>query len=300
MLSYSQALSLYQKFTNNTETANTTFFDIVYNERNRNVLSSEKWPFLERQSTKTTVADQQFYNLPNLKKVINVKVTISNQVYVPTEAPDRYFWDRLNQSTATRSDTPEYFYVQNNQVGLWPIPSSAGNTITINHTLKQKDLTIADYTTGTITTATNGDETIVGSGTSWTAKMVDRWLRITDSNTANTGDGEWYQIDSITDGTNLELEAPYGGVSIAAGSGAYTLAQVSLIPEDYHLIPVYLATADFWSKEGDFNRATFYENKANLLLSDMKNMYLYKTDDPVIQESVGFKEIINPNLTKTI
>lgn len=294
MLSYSQSLSLYQKLTENDESGNTSLFNIIFNEKNRTFLNKHNWPFLERSTTIDTVANQQFYDLPyNTKKVMNTTITVGSTTYSPVRVTDSDTWDRLNQSTLS-STIPQFFYVFGRTLGFWPTPSTSSNTITIRYKIRQKDLTIADYSTGTITTATNGDETIVGDSTAWTDKMDnDRWLRITDSNTDNTGDGEWYEIDSITDATNLELLSPYEGDSIAAGSAAYILAQVSLIPEDYQLIPVYQTVADYWLKE-DFPKSQAYEQKAQILINDAEDFYFQKSEDPTLLD--GQLPQDNPNL----
>lgn len=294
MITYTNAKTLYQKLTADNSTTNTTIFDLIYNGHNRHILSSYDWPFLERSQTDLTEASTQFYPLPfNAKKNINVTITVGSTKYSPLEAPNKKFWDRLNSPTTQTSDIPQYYYIFDGQIGFYPTPSSAGNTITINSKVRVKDLSIADYTTGTITTATNGSTAIVGDSTVWTSKMAGRWIRITDSNDANTGDGEWYEIASVTDNTNLVLVNEYEGTSIVAGSASYTIGQVSEIPEDYQTIPVYYSVADYWRKE-DQNRADRYEAKGNDLLDAMKREFGAKSEDPTMD--ISEVNIKNPNL----
>jgi hypothetical protein len=291
MLTYTKSSTIYQYLTKDSSTRNTDIFNILLNEKIRNLLSSYNWYFLERSKNITTVASTQFYDLPfNFKKLINCYITIGTTKYLITKVDSREQWDNINQSSST-SNIPEFYYIYNGQIGFYPIPDSV-NTITLNYKIRVKDITIADYTTGTITTATNGDETITGSGTSWTAKMAGQWLRITDSNTANTGDGEWYEIESVTDATHLELVNTYNGTSISAGSGAYTIGQVSEIPEDYQMIPIYDCIGDYWAKE-DNDKAKFYYEQARNLTQEMKNMFSSKEEDPSLEDD---EEIRNPNL----
>lgn len=294
MLSYSQSLSLYQKLTENAEAANTSLFNIIFNEKLRTFLNKANWPFLEKRTTISTVAAQQFYDLPhNSKKVMNVSVTVGSTTYSPIRVTDSDTWDRLNQSTLS-STIPQYFYIFGQQLGLWPTPSTSGNTIALRYKVRQKDLTIADYVTGLITTTVVGDETIVGSSTAWTDKMDnERWFRITDDNADNTGDGEWYEVDSITDTVNLELLAPYAGAAITGGTAEYVLAQVSLIPEGYQLIPVYRAVADYWLKE-DFAKSQAYDAKADQLVQEAIDFYNQKSEDPTLLDSELPQD--NPNL----
>ena len=73
------------------------------------------------------------------------------------------------------------------------------------------------YTTGTIS-ATNGDATITGSGTTWTSAMAGRYILV---------DGFYYEIDSVTDTTHLELTYAFDG-SNQSGAG-YAIADVNFV-----------------------------------------------------------------------
>lgn len=286
MISYTKALTFYQNLTEDDSAKNTALFDIVYNEKIRNILSSWKWSFLNKQETQATAASQQFYNLPyNFKKLNSLTVLVSATRYPPKEVKTREEWDLINATAGTESTIPQYYFIFDGQVGIYPTPTDTSGTITINYKIRVKDMGLADYTTGTITTAVNGSTTIVGSGTSWTAKMADRRIRITDSNTANTGDGEWYEIKSITDATHLVLKKKYEGISIVAGSATHTIGQISVLPEDYQMLPVYGAVFDYWAQQND-NRAIIYDTKYKEMLKDMKKMFSSQSDNPVLDEGI--------------
>lgn len=67
------------------------------------------------------------------------------------------------------------------------------------------------YTTGTVGVE-NGSTTVTGSGTTWVtddANMV--WFGVVGDNQAYALDGIGYEVNSITDGTHLELETAYDG-----------------------------------------------------------------------------------------
>lgn len=244
MLTYTQRRNLAGKLSSDSSSANLTLLDTLLNEGDRKVINSKPWGFREKTITKSTVASQQFYYV-GYGRVRNVTVTIGTTRYTPVEVRTREEWDYLNQST-TESNTPEYYFVGDGRVGFYPTPSSATtNAITVNLLQGHKDLSIADYTTGTITT-TSGT-TITGSGTTWTSQMAGRWIQITDSNTANTGDGEWYEISSVTSTTVLELVSPYLGTAITAGSAAYTIGQTSIIPSDHQIISVHYSLEQYFS-----------------------------------------------------
>lgn len=270
------------------------------NQSEKQVIAKHAWPFLQRENplSLVTTASTQFYQLPaNLKKLINVTVVNGTTRYQPREAPSKKYWDYLNQQTTYSSNFPEWFYVVDGKVGLWPIPSTSSLTITITYEIIRKDLTIADYTTGTITTTTNGGTGIVGSGTTWTASMAGRFIRLDESNTAlNNGDGIWYEIASVTNSTTLVLVKPYLGTTLAAGSATYTIGQMMVLPDGYHEMVVYDALSQFFSssKNPQTARAQLFGAMFQDLYKSLVNTFSRPTMNPDIEESDVPME--NPNL----
>jgi hypothetical protein len=302
MKSYTTLRNLYGKDTKNDVAANLTYGDQIMNDYHRRLLSKADWPFLLRLRTATTVASTTFVDLPyDADQVESVFVTVSSTRYTPNPAPSREFWDKLHYSTYT-SDTPEWWFVYNGQLGLWPQPSSSGNTITLNAKIRVQDLNIADYVTGTIDIITNGDETVTGDSTVWTTPMVGRWLRVTHSDTATaSGDGIWYEISSRASNTELELVRPYGGTSlITAAAGAYVIGMMPLLPEAFHDLPEMYGAYRYWTKEKDTNRATFFRNELSVGESDLFTAYGFQDLSMVIDEGIDDRSIINPNLIVTL
>lgn len=299
MLTYTTLRNRAGKWTKDSSSSHLTDLDSELNSEHRWILSSKPWPFLEKSYTDTTVASQANYPKPgDADKINTITVKVGTTIYTPRQIHSRREWDRLNMVTVN-SDIPQHWFVFANEVHLWPKPSGAGNTITMYYRKRIRDLSVADYTTGTITTAVNGDETIVGTGTSWTAGMADKWLRITHTNAANVGDGVWYEIDSITDGTNLELVAPYEGTAITAGTAAYTLADAPFLPEAFHELILYRPVAKYWYENEDADLARMYEGKFADNYGLLVQNYLGETDDVVLDDG-GRDDLINPNLTVTL
>lgn len=262
---YTQLLNDYQRLTNNTETANQTFGAIQINDSIRTIynLQGGKLRFLEDTETISTVANQEAYQTPNkFRKIIDLYVRVgtgtSATIYMPEMIFDPTRWKLVLAYRLGTNDFPYFTYVENNQFRLQPIPSSSGNDIVIRGRLQIKGLTIADYTTGTIVSIANGATAVIGSGTTWTADMVGRFIQITETTAANGGDGLWYQIGTFTDATHIGLLKPYEGTSISAGSAAYTIGQCSLIPEAYDIAIVYRSTAIYYQQQGDLTRAKTY------------------------------------------
>jgi len=144
---------------------------------------------------------------------------------------------------------------------LEPTPcriSTSGNAITLRGRLNVRELSIADYTAGTIVSIAAQGTAIVGSGTTFTADMVGRYIQITPTTAANGGDGMWYEIGSYTSATQIGLVKPYEGTAISAGTATYTIGQVPVIPEAYQNAIEYRTTALFWQNQNDLTRAKTY------------------------------------------
>lgn len=189
-----------------------------------------------------TVAGQQAYQLPfNNKQVVDTTVLIGGVLWQPQEVATRKAFDALNV-ISFQNNFPQYYYIWNSQLLLWPTPAENADVIAINYKRRIKDLSAADYTTGTIA-VTNGSTAVTGAGgAAWTTNMVDRWLNIaqTTSN-ATTGDDEWYQIASVTDATHLVLYNQYQGATATSASAAYIIGEVPILPEDFQDLPLYRA-----------------------------------------------------------
>jgi len=300
MKSYTTLRTDYGVDTKNTASANLTYGDGVMNDFHRRLLARKDWPFLHRLRTATTEASTTFVDLPyDVDQVESIFVTVGSTRYNPKPAPTRRFWDELHYSSHN-SDTPEWWFVYNGQIGLWPQPSTAGSVMSLNCKIRAVDLSIADYVTGNIDIVTNGDETVTGaSSPAWTSPMAGRWLRITHSNTAaSSGDGVWYEIGSITDSTNLELVRKYGGTSLTTGAaGAYTIGMMPLLPEAFHDLPEIYGAFRYWMKEKDTERASGFKALLNEGLADLGTTYSVNDLSMVVDEGIYDDFIINPNLT---
>lgn len=293
MKSYTTLRTDYGIDTKNTNSANLTWGDRIMNDFHRRLLAKADWPFLHRLRTATTVASTTFVNLPyDVDMVESVFVTIGTTRHNPRPAPSRAFWDKLHYSVQT-SDIPEYWFVYNGQIGLWPRPASSSNTISINAKIKPIDLNTADITSSTITTLANGSAALTVSA-GLTAQMVGFWIRPTFSTTANTGDGQWYEFSAIGGATTATLVRNYGGVSIAAGTAACTIAQMPLLPSAYHDLPEIYAAYRYWMKEKDSRSNDFLSLLTNGV-SELFSNYGFNDLSMVIDDGED-RELINPNL----
>lgn len=276
---------------NNSDSDNVLWASEVINDTLRYL--TQKYYFNERSFTTTTMAQQQFYDLPyNVKKLINVTVNIGGILWIPKECPSRDYWDSLNVIQFYQ-DFPSFFFVYNNQVGLFPNPASSGNTITMNYKIRLRDLSVADYTTGTVS-VTSGSATVTGSGTSWYNDMVGRWLYITPTSSNTTsGDGGWYQIESVASATSLTLVNNYTGNTVTGGT--YKIGEVPLLHEDYQDLPLYrLGVIYYTTRFPDPVRAKEYKDLYDEGFARLNDEFGSKTTNVVLTDTDA--PVYNPNL----
>ena len=252
---------------NTSDTAAMTLIDSNVNDSIRTIcnLQGGKLRFLESTKDMVTVANQEGYQIPNkFRKLIDIYIysddgsSTTSTIYSPEVVFDPTKWKLIKQYRLGTQDVPYFVYVENTKYYIQPIPASSGNKITLRGRLDTRDLTIADYTTGAIVSVANQGTAVVGSGTTWTADMVGRYIQITETTAANGGDGFWYEIGAFTDATHITLTKPYEGTAISAGSAAYTIGQCSVVPSAYDVGIVYRATALYWHNQNDLVRAKTY------------------------------------------
>lgn len=244
-----------------------------------------------------TVAQTQFYNLPpQVKKLINVTETIGSVIWQPKECPSRQYWDSLNVITFYQ-DFPSYFFVFNNQVGIYPIPASNGNTLTLNYKTRIIDLSMADVdnTTNVTTVAiTTNTATVTASGATFKQWMAGQWIRVPFSSTdAADGDNQWYQIDTVTSSTVLVLKNQYTGATVTGAN--FTVGQVSILPEDYQDLPLYrMGVIYYTTRFPDPERAKIYQDLWDRGEAKLNEEFGSKTSSVVLTDTDD--TIINPNL----
>lgn len=297
MLTFTLMRNLWGNLVNNATSSALSVGDTLMSQSYKQLTSARDWDFLQRTKTASTVASQQFYNLPgDYDKLETCYVTIGDIIYTPKEAPSRSFWDRLNYSTTFTSDIPEWFFVFNGTLGFWPIPSaSTSDAITYVYRKRVPDLNIADYTTGNISAITTATTAVTGSGSSWSTPMAGRYLRATATDTANgSGDGLWYEISSVGSATTITLVDAYLGQTISTNT-AYTIGQVPVLPEPYQVLPVYRAAQLYYmSIQPEAERADRYRLLYEELYANLLAEYGSKTSNVVLDR--GYNPPLNPNL----
>lgn len=249
-------------------------------------------------TTAISTVGMQAYQLPaNISKIKDMTVSVGQLKFLPMPIMTQSDWDAVNFLPYT-SDIPQYYYIYNNQLNIFPIPSTTGNIITFNYKLRVADLSYADYSTGTVA-GTVGSTAVTGTTTSW--NTTGTYPLNVDLTYANLfikidppkGDGIWYQIRKFTSDTAVTLVTPLVNLPVATGA-TYTIGQFPLLSEDFHDMLVHGALK-------------IYYNSINKQPEQFK-MYdaLYKERLELLSEYAGTRQVnvdlgatpnpVNPNL----
>lgn len=232
------------------------------------------WTRVEKSTN--IVASQQYYQLPpDCVRVTAVRVLSSGLNYPVQQIDSEELWNAYNIIPATTINLPQFYFIRgNNEIGLYPIPSTSyTNGLSVSYEPRLVDMTyddVTNVTSGATATATNGSTTVTFSGNVITPNMVGRWIQITDGT-----DGNWYQIVTYNSTTSFEINNNYAGVS--GGGKTFTIGQCPDIPEDYHLGLSYYAAYNFYLKRKDQAQATLYKGLFEDLLAQYKENYAAKT-----------------------
>ena len=232
------------------------------------------------------VADQQYYQLPEDGHKLKEVIASSGGWNVPLEQiPDEHAWRMMNMFTTTGQ--PSHYFIKGyDELGLYPIPSATiTDGLELAFSPRHVELTQDDYTTGTVT-VTNGSQTVTGSGTTFTAKMVGQWIQVTDGT-----DGNWYRVSAFTSATVLSIENFYQGTS--GGTKTFRIGQIPDLPEEYAEAPVDYACYRHFLKRGDAVKAgtfkTLFENAQEMA----KEEYSTTTDSQVITAEPKYRTYNN-------
>jgi len=210
-------------------------------------------------TTAISTVGVQAYPIPaQVSKIKNDTITVGQLVYTPAPVRSIQEWTMLNALPYT-SDIPAYYFIYQNQVMFWPIPSTSGNLISFNYQARVPDMTYTDYSTGTIA-LTAGSNSITGTSTSWnTTGAFQLNVDLSFNNlmlvgTPPKGDGLYYPIQRFTSDTALLLNLPIVNAPATTGV-SYVIGQVPLLHEDFQDILVYSSAMIY------FNSIVKDENK---------------------------------------
>jgi hypothetical protein len=225
MQTLTQLVTEYQDSTKDTSTTNKNRGIRRMNERQRTVTAKGNFWWQEKEFPMLTVASQQAYQKPvTCDKITSIRVNSGNRDIVLKEIVSAATFDEYNvDGNTVTSDLPIYWHERDGKILLFPVPSSNNLAMTVLGTQRTRDMSLEDYTTGTIAVVA-GDQTVTGTTTSWTSTIKPGAMIFID--------GIPYEVLSLTDATHLELVKPYEGTT--ASGLAYKIGDVPALPEPFH------------------------------------------------------------------
>ena len=184
----------------------------------------------------------QYYPYPEGEvNIEGITVTVGSVSFPLKIINSLYDWQQLNAIQIQASALPQFYFPRTDDWGIWPIPQAAYSGV-ISYHYRDRNLSVSDYSTGSVTVTANS-ATVSGSGTTFTAAMVGRWFCVTDPTLS--GQGYWYRISAFTNTGQITLGWPYTGTT---GSGVtYLIGESPELPEEGHMVLVDGATAGFYS-----------------------------------------------------
>lgn len=253
-------------------------------------------------TTAITTVGVQAYDIPaNISKIKNDTINVGQLKYQPVPVMTRQEWDLINFLPYT-SDIPNYFFIYNGKLEIFPIPSTTGNIITFNYKTRVADLTFTDYSTGTLDTLgmVAGSTSVTGLATSWlTTGLYPSSIDINYYNLnirANPpyGDGIWYPISKFLTNTTLTTALPIVNAPNITNATTYTIGQLPLLNEDFHDMLVHGALMIYYSSivkdDAAFKK---YEALYNDRLDMLKD---YAGTKSVNVDLESEPQAVNPNL----
>lgn len=248
-------------------------------------------------TTAITTIGVQAYPIPaNVSKIKNDTITVGQLAYTPAPVQSIQEWTKLNAIPYT-SNIPNYFYIYNNQVLFWPIPSTSGNVITFNYKGRVPDLSLVDYSTGTLSGLSSGGNVITGVTTAWNTTYpigvdilyYNLFLKIPPP----FGDGFWYPIQRFNSATEVVLATPLQNAP-STTSTSYTIGQLPVLQEDFHDMLVFGSLMTYFTSIVDNDAA--YKKYKDLYQERLDLLEAYAANK-TIQVDLGSQPIPNnPNL----
>ena len=249
MKSFQEIYTEVQDISGEDSSAWLTRFKRWVNDTEQSAITESKMRILETTSDITTVASTSQYSLPqDLDVLLGAIILNGTTVHAQPEILENAeFYNSLLKQNAGASNITEYIYPQGQDFFTWPTFSAVSWTIRLRYRKNVVDMSLADYTTGTISAATNASATVTGSSTAWTGRkpVRNQWIKLTPDADGD-GDARWYKVNAIGSDTSITLESPYLGSTFTGQSLSYILAEFPNTPEGFQNMLVYRPLALYY------------------------------------------------------
>jgi hypothetical protein len=171
--------------TPNLDTNVTNFFNLHLGQRYQLILAKMNNYKTIKPYSLTTSNNAQIYPMPpGLVTIEGGYITVGSVNFPLQPINSRYNWEQLNAILIQASALPQFYFVEQDSFQIWPIPQAA-YTGKIYYHFRDRNLSVADYTTGTIT-LTNASNSVSVSGGTFTTAITSSGFSINAAQVENT------------------------------------------------------------------------------------------------------------------
>lgn len=286
MVTYDDFLQTCYDLADDNSSANQAFIVRIGNIGYRRAMRFFGRQFEERTKTTTTVAGQQYYQLPiDYTFAKTFKTLVGTYQYPTEEVRGQREWDDLNRITNISNTRPVKHFIRLNagiggqEVGFWPTPSTAGELITFVFESVPSDVGQAALlsSTGSLTTGAN---LLNDSAATFTPAQIGRYFCAQPP----VGDGQYYKINQYISSTQLGLQNYYEGPTFTNTS--YGIYDLFGLAEEAQMIPVYYAMWHFYlMRQNDALAGEYKSMHDDEMLKSQENESSKSRDDIISRET---------------
>ena len=291
MITVDDALQNCKDFTNDSTSQSATFFSRLLNEGYKYVLNAYGRPNTEHTYTVNTnapssplVYSDRVYQLPpDFLFHKTVTIQIGSQRYPLVEEESQEMWDfrtRVNQS-----GIPSLYFLRPRfgiggaEILFDPIPSASGYTLTVVYEATDADLNqvgVSNATNPATLTFTQTNTSVTSNNSVFTTSMNGSYIKTTD------GDGLWYRIQQVNNGTTLTLENYYQATTISSTNG-WTINQIFALPEDAQQLPVYYTLWHYYMLKKDPDMTQYFQTTFQSELQASRDRWATKSRSAIVR-----------------
>lgn len=189
-----------------------------------------------------TVPGQQYYSFPvGAIRFEGIYVNVNSIKFPLTIITSLLEWQKRNTVMISAGIRPQFYFPRQTDFGIWPIPQDVYTGVA-SYYYRDRNLSVPDYTEGSVSLSGTGSTTVTGTSTNFTAAMTGRWFTVTDTSTP--GQGYWYRVASVTDSTHLELNTDWDASTVSGVS--YRIGETPELPEEMHQIFAFGTAASYY------------------------------------------------------
>lgn len=282
MMPYDEAITYMQREAQDWTASGLAFLELMYNVGYMQILTQFGRQVTEITAVTDMVVGQRGYQMPpDCLWPKTIELVDGTTITPLFEVASDKTW--ASMKSGNMQGSPSHFHyrprfgVGGGVLETNPISSSADYDLRMTYEANDKELSKTVYNAGTVTIE-QGSADVVGTGTTFTADMVGRYLKVT----ADGKDRLWYRVKTFTDTTHLTLENVYQGN--AAATDTYKISEMPNLPPDMHILPSYFSLMHWWSTKKNADKLKQFEKWFTVGMARAKKTHSVVVRDNIINQ----------------